>query len=76
MNDALKNALAEEMEVDPMELTSEKVLEDIEAWDSVLALTIMVILGDELGAPVTPGEMANLVTFGDIESLASSKIQN
>lgn len=75
MNEELKNILAEELEVDPETLNSDTVLDDIETWDSVIALTIMVVLGDELGVPVSPNEMKNLKTFGDIEQLVASKSQ-
>lgn len=75
MNEELKNAIAEELEVDPEELTADKLLDDLDNWDSVTALTIMVLLGDELGVPVTPGEMKALKTFGDIEVLVEAKQQ-
>ncbi len=73
MNEELKNTLAEELEVEPETLTSETVLYDNDNWDSVTALTIMVILSDALGFPVSPNEIRNLKTFGDIEKLVSSK---
>jgi len=73
MNGALRNAIAEELDVDPEELTSDKVLEDFETWDSVVVLTIMIILSDDLGLSVTPEEVKNLKTFGDIEKLVVSK---
>jgi acyl carrier protein len=76
MNEELKNTIAEELEVKPEELTSEMALDDIDNWDSVTALTIMVILSDELGSPVSPNEMRNLKTFGDIEKLVLSKTQD
>jgi len=76
MNEDLKNTLAEELDIAPETLTSETVLDDIENWDSVTALTVMVILSDALGSPVSPNEMRNLKTFGDIETLVSSKTQD
>ncbi len=69
MHEVLKNAIAEELEVDSSELISTKVLNDLEAWDSVVALTIMVMIGDEVGIPVMPNEIKALQTFGDIEKL-------
>lgn len=75
MNEKLKLTIAEELEVEPEELTSEIALDDIDNWDSVTALTIMVILSDELGSPVSPNEMRHLKTFGDIEKLVLSKTQ-
>lgn len=76
MNEELKNAIAEELQVDPSILTTDKNLADLDGWDSVSALTIMVILGDEIGVPVLPNDMRMLVTFGDVEKLISSKKGN
>lgn len=73
MDEDLKNIIAGELEVAPEDLNSDKVLADIDTWDSVVALSLMVILGEELGAPVSPHEIKNLKTFGDIEQLVSSK---
>lgn len=75
LSEDIKNAVAEILEIDPDELTSELLLETIEAWDSVAALTIMVLLGDELGTPVMPGEIKKIKTFGDIEKLVEKIIQ-
>ena len=73
MNEDLKIAIAEALEVAPEELTSDKELSDIDSWDSVMALTVMVILGDGLGVPVTPIEMKDIKTFGDLEKLVAAK---
>jgi len=73
MNEELRNAIAEELEIEPESLTPDKALGEIDAWDSVTALTIMVILGDEIGTPVSPNEMKCLRTFGDMEKLVLSK---
>ena len=58
--------------VDPAELNSDTVLASLELWDSVMVLSIMVILSDVLGREITPREMMRLKTFGDIEKLVSS----
>jgi hypothetical protein len=36
-------------------------------------LSVMVMLGDATGQPVTPAELAALKTFGDIETLCAAK---
>jgi acyl carrier protein len=73
MNEELKKIIAIELEVSADELTRDKVLADFDVWDSVVALSLMVILGEELGVPVTPNEIRNLKTFGDIEQLVVNK---
>lgn len=73
MSETVKDFIANELGIDPSELTSDKVLNDIAAWDSVIALTITVILSDEVGGPVTPDEIKKLITYGDIEKLLEEK---
>jgi acyl carrier protein len=74
MNDELKQAIADELNVEPQELTSDKCLADIETWDSVVVLSLLVILSEGVGKEITPVEMVQLKTFGDIERLVSSKL--
>ena len=73
MNDELKQAIATELNVDPAELTSAKLLQDLEYWDSVMVLVLMVVIGKHVGKEVLPDEMTELRTFGDIEALVASK---
>ena len=73
MNDELKQAIADELNVDPAELTSDKSLSDLEDFDSVSILMLMVIIGRAVGKEISPDEMADLHTFGDIEALVASK---
>lgn len=73
MNDDLKKTIAEELEVEPETLQTDTLLDDIPGWDSVVALTIMVIIGDERGYPVLPNEIKELKTFGNIEQLVNQK---
>ena len=73
MTDQLKQAIANELNVDPGELTGDKRLEDLEYWDSVMVLSMMVIIGESVGKEVTPEEMMELRTFGDIEALVATK---
>jgi acyl carrier protein len=73
MNDELKQAIADELNVDPAELTSDKKLPDIEDFDSVSILMLMMIIGKFVGKDISPDEMVELRTFGDIEALVASK---
>jgi len=67
----LKNKIAEVLEVDASILTNSKVLDELEAWDSVTMLGLVVILSDDLGEPVNPGEIGQFKTFGDIVMFVS-----
>jgi acyl carrier protein len=74
MNDELKQAIANELNVDPSVLTSDKLLEELEYWDSVVVLSLMVIIADAVGKEIAPEDVAELRTFGDIEKLVASKL--
>jgi len=67
----LKNKIAEVLEVDASILTNSKVLDELEAWDSVTMLGLVVILSDDLGELVNPGEIGQFKTFGDIVMFVS-----
>ena len=73
MDAALREALAAELQVEPDELTSERALASFELWDSATVLSVMVVLGDAVGRPVLPHEMAALKTVADIEAMVRSK---
>jgi acyl carrier protein len=73
MTDQLKTTIANELNVDPAELTSDKRLQDLEYWDSVMVLSMMVIISESVGKEISPEEMIELQTFGDIEALVASK---
>lgn len=72
MDSSLKQAVAELLNVDCSELVSSKRLQDIEAWDSVNVLSVMVLLSESLGKEIPVDEMTSLRTFGDIESLVAA----
>jgi len=73
MNDNLKKSLADLLTIDPDQLTRDTRLNDLEDWDSVAVLSVMVVLGEGLGREIEPEEVVRLKTFGDIEDLAIAK---
>lgn len=73
MDSSLRAAIAAELQVDPDEFVSDRTLESFGTWDSLVSLSVMVLLGDALGVPIEPAEMARLKTVADIEALVLSK---
>lgn len=73
MDNELKEAIAHELNVDPDVLTSDKALPDLDDFDSVSILMLMMVIGKHIGKEISPDEMTNLRTFGDIEALVASK---
>jgi acyl carrier protein len=74
VNDQLKQQIADELNIDPDELTADKKLPDIDDFDSVSLLMLMMIIGKAVGKDISPDEMTNLNTFGDIEALVAAKL--
>ncbi len=73
MDDGIKQSLAEVLGSTPGALAHDTVLDGLDGWDSVTALSVMVILSEGLGHEITPEEIVRLRTFGDIENLAAAK---
>lgn len=69
-----KSRIAEELDVEPSELTPATLLADLENWDSVTALTAMVLIEQVSGQRVAPEEMDELQSYGELEDLIRSKL--
>ena len=76
MNLQLKKQIADELEVEIESLRPNTNLNDLEYWDSVMALTVMTIIEISIGMPVSPDDFSNVVTFGDIEKLVENTINS
>ena len=62
-----KIALLEDMlEVDEGTLNDETVLNDLEEWDSMAALSLIVLLDEEFEKKITGQEIRKFVTIKDI----------
>lgn len=72
MDSKIRESLADVLNVAPDELTRDRVLNDLEGWDSVAVLSVMVVLGEGLGREIAPEDVVRLKTFGDIEDLAAA----
>lgn len=67
MTDAEKLAALEEiMDIDAGSITPEMKLEDIEEWDSLSALSYVVMLGDEFNRTISGAEIRAFKTVRDI----------
>lgn len=73
MDAYLKEAIAAELNVDAIELTPGTRLVDLDRWDSVMTLTVMLMVGEAVGKEVGPADVVRLETFGDIEDLVARK---
>lgn len=73
MTDKEKLASLEEiMELDSDVLTPDTRLEDLEEWDSLSALSFVVLLNDEFSRQITGSDIRALVTVADMMKLMES----
>jgi len=61
-----KELLAEVLDVDIEDLMPETRLVEMEEWDSMAKLGIIVMFEDECGIKITRKEVMNFETIGDI----------
>ena len=67
METTMKLAMIEEiMDLDEGTLTPATVLEDLEEWDSMAKLSVMVMMDDEFGKVLTGDAVRALKTVQDI----------
>lgn len=59
-------ALEDMMELDEDTLTPETRLEEIEEWDSLSALSFVVLLGDEFDRQISGQEIRQFETIADM----------
>ena len=70
MTDREKLAMLEDMlELDEGALTLETALEDVEEYDSMAKLSLIVLMEDEFGVKLTGDVIKGFETVGDIVAL-------
>lgn len=62
--------IAEALEISPEKISTESVLDELEEYDSMGKLSIIVILDEEFNKTLSGGEMTSFKTVGDIISFA------
>ena len=67
MSNEEKMALLEDMfEVDEGTLTSDMELNDLENWDSMMKLTLIVLMDEECGKTLKSDDIKKFITIQDI----------
>jgi acyl carrier protein len=66
----LRKIVADVLEIDPGQLKSEADLKEIESFDSVAVLTLLIELDEKAGIKLELSDIRELRYFGDIERLA------
>lgn len=61
-----KELLAETMDVEVSELKADMNLADMDCWDSITKLSVIVMFDDEFGKKITSDDIKRFATVGDI----------
>lgn len=61
-----KQLLADLFEIEPETITADMLLSDLEAWDSMSKLSLIVLMDDECNKKLTGEKIQEFVTIGDI----------
>ena len=73
MTEREKLAMLEDMlELDEGDLTMDKALEDIDEYDSMAKLSLIVMMEDEFGVKLTGDVIRGFETVGDIVALMNN----
>ena len=54
----------------------ETVFRELEEWDSMIALSVMILCDEKYQVRLTPEEMKSAITVNDLFSIISDKINN
>jgi acyl carrier protein len=66
------NALEDALDVDQNSLTTDMFLSEIEAYDSMAKLSVIVLADDDFGKKLTGEQMRDFKTIGDIVDFLNS----
>jgi acyl carrier protein len=61
-----KQLLADLFEIEPETIIADMLLSDLEAWDSMSKLSLIVLMDDECNKKLTGEKIQEFVTIGDI----------
>lgn len=72
--DRVKAMCADVFQVPPSEIRPESSPENLEAWDSVQHLNLVLALEQEFGVPFDPEDIDQMKTVGAISALVQRKL--
>lgn len=66
MKEQVINLLAEILEIEENDLTEETILDDLEQWDSMAKLSLIVVMSDEFCLKATSSDIKKFKQVKDI----------
>ena len=61
-------------DVEPGSLSPESIFREVPQWDSLAALSVLVMVNSELNVTVSGNELKSCTTVGDIYRIVSAKM--
>jgi acyl carrier protein len=71
MKEKLVNALAEALEMEPAQISTEDKLRDYENYSSLSELSILAMLDSDFGIEIEMSEFNKYITVGDLVQLVT-----
>ena len=65
-NEKKLELLADTFDCDVVDLSADKLLEELDNWDSMTKLSLIVLMDDECGKTLTSEEIKAFSTVGDV----------
>lgn len=72
--DRVRAMCADVLQVPPTDIRAESSPENLEAWDSVQHLNLVLALEQEFGVPFDPEDIDQMKTVGAISALVERKL--
>ncbi len=70
----VRSIAADVFEVEPSTVSDASTPDDIETWDSLALLNLMVALEDEFSITLPPDDVAEAPTLGHIVALVAARV--
>lgn len=72
LDERVREMAAEMFDADPASITAASTPDDVEGWDSLAMLNLLVALEDEFGITLPPDEFGEAKTVGEIVAIVAS----
>ncbi|MEP1124953.1 MAG: acyl carrier protein [Ilumatobacter sp.] len=71
--DLILTLVSEALDVDPAELDTDAELADVEGWDSLRQLNVMIAIEESTGVAMEPDDLREMTTLGRIAQLVVAR---
>lgn len=72
--DRIRTVMSAVLDVPPTSITRDSKAGDIENWDSLGQMNLMLALEEEFGVSFTPDQITGLLTAGEIEDAIAEAV--